>query len=238
MRWAPIWLGLSVAVAFPAAAAEIVDRIAATVNESAIPESDVRRAMVVSALEPRPGEDAEAFRARVLDALIEERLEFEDAARFGPAAPDAAAIDKAMAGLRERLKADGKDPDAEFAAAGMTADEVRASIERQLVIAQYLRERFSPIAYADEEAAREEYEKRYVPEQNAAGLPVASFDAVAEAMRRRSSERMFEQQVAKWLKDLRQKARISIYRIPVAVPADRAPVVLSGAPPAARTPAP
>ncbi len=220
------------------AAADTVDRIAATVNDAAIPESEVRRAMVVSGLEPRPGEDREAFRARVLDGLIEEHLEFEDAARFGPAAPNAFEIDKAMASLRERLKAAGKDPDAEFAQAGMTPDEVRASLERQLVIASYLRERFAPIAYADEEQAREEYEKRYVPEQKAAGAVPAPFDAVAEEMRRRSSERAFDEEVSKWLKELRQKARVSIFRIPVAVPENRVPVVLSSAPPPARTPAP
>jgi hypothetical protein len=220
------------------AAAETVDRVAATVNDAAIPESEVRRAMVVSGLEPRPGEDREAFRARVLDGLIEEHLEFEDAARFGPAAPNAFEIDKAMASLRERLKAAGKDPDAEFAQAGMTPDEVRASLERQLVIASYLRERFAPIAYADEEQAREEYEKRYVPEQKAAGAVPAPFDAVADEMRRRSSERAFDEEVSKWLKDLRQKARVSIFRIPVAVPEGRVPVVLSSAPPPARTPAP
>jgi hypothetical protein len=193
--------------------------------------------MVVSALDPRPGEDREAFRSRVLDALIEETLEYEDAARFGPSPPDAAEIDQAMSSLRRRLQADGKNPDAEFAAAGMTVDEVRASIDRQLVVARYLRERFAPIAYADEEQAREEYEKRWVPEQKAAGKPVPSFEAVAEEMRRLASERLFDEQVARWLKDLRQKARVSIYRIPVAVPEDRAPVVLFATTPA-RTPAP
>jgi hypothetical protein len=231
------WIGLGLLVCLPAAA-EIVDRVAATVNDAAIPESAVRRAIVVSALEPKPGEDREGFRARVLDALIEERLEYDDAVRFGPAAPNAFEIDKAMASLRERIRSSGKDPDAEFAQAGMTVDEVRASIERQLVIAGYLRERFAPISYADEEQAREEYEKRYVPEQKAAGLAPAPFDAVAEEMRRRYSERAFEDEVAKWLKDLRQKARISIYRIPVSVPEGRAPVVLSTAPANARTPAP
>jgi hypothetical protein len=158
------WIGLGLLVCLPAAA-EIVDRVAATVNDAAIPESAVRRAIVVSALEPKPGEDREGFRARVLDALIEERLEYDDAVRFGPAAPNAFEIDKAMASLRERIRSSGKDPAAEFAQAGMTVDEVRASIERQLVIAGYLRERFAPISYADEEQAREEYEKRYVPEQ-------------------------------------------------------------------------
>ena len=175
MRVASACLGLALLVRPSAASgAEVVDRIAATVNDTAIPESEVRRAMVVSGLEPAAGETPEAFRTRILEALIEEHLEYEDAARFGPAPPDAPEIQKAMASLRERIKAEGKDPDAEFARAGMTVDEVRASIERQLVIARYLRERFAPIAYADEEQARAEYEKRYVPEQKAAGAPVAA----------------------------------------------------------------
>ena len=217
---------------------EVVDRIAATVNDTAIPESEVRRAVVVSGLEPGAGETPEAFRTRILEALIEEHLEYEDAARFGPAPPDAPEIQKAMTSLRDRLKAEGKDPDAEFARAGMSVDEVRASIDRQLVIARYLRERFAPIAYADEEQARAEYEKRYVPEQKAAGAPVQPFDTVAEEMRRRSSVRTFDEEVARWLKDLRQKARVSIYRIPAAAPENRTPIALSSAPPPAKTPAP
>lgn len=239
MRVASACLGLAF-LACPSASpgAEVVDRIAATVNDTAIPESEVRRAVVVSGLAPNAGETAEAFRARILDALIEEHLEYEDAARFGPAPPDAPEIQKAMTSLRDRIKAEGKDPDAEFARAGMTVDEVRASIDRQLVIARYLRERFAPIAYADEEQARAEYEKRYVPEQKAAGAPVQPFDAVAEEMRRRSSVRTFDEEVSKWLKDLRQKARVSIYRIPVAVPEGRTPVVLSAAPAPAKTPIP
>ncbi len=220
------------------AAAEVVDRIAATVNDTAIPESEVRRAMVVSDLAPGPGEDREAFRARILDALIEEYLEYEDAVRFGPASPDATQIDKAMASLRERLQAEGKDPDAEFAKAGMTVDQVRASIERQLIIAGYLRERFAPVAYADEEEAHEEYEKRYLPEEKAAGRTPAPFEQVADEMRRRYSVRAFDEEVAKWLKELRQKARVSIFRIPAAVPEDRTPVTLGAATPPARTPSP
>ncbi|HKD19755.1 MAG TPA: hypothetical protein VKG23_18010 [Thermoanaerobaculia bacterium] len=219
------------------AAPEVIDRIAATVNDTAIPESEVRRAMVVSDLSPRPGEDAEAFRSRVLDALIEEHLQYEDAVRFGPASPNAFEIDQAMANLRERLRSEGKDPEAEFARAGMTVEQVRASIERQLVIANYLRERFSPIAFADEQDARDEYEKRYVPEEKAAGRTPAPFAQVADEMRRRFSERTFDEEVSKWLKELRQKSRVSIFRIPAAVPEDRTPVVLERAAPA-KTPAP
>ena len=189
-----------------------VDRIAATVNDVAIPESEVRRAMAVSALRPETGETPDAFRARVLDAMIDERLQYEDALRFGPAVPDAAEVDAEIKKLRDRLAKEGKNPDAEFAAAGLTAGEVRATVERQLIIQRYLQERFRPIAFADEDRAREEYEKFYAPERKAAGLPVPAFEAVSEEMRTRSQQRVFNEEVEKWLKELREKARIAIYR--------------------------
>jgi len=218
-------------------AAEIVDRIAATVEDVAIPESAVRRAMVLSALSPRPGESREAFRARVLDALIDQRLQYQEALRFGPPAPDAAEIVAALKRLQERLAAEGKDPAAEFAAAGITPEELRAAVERQLVVTRYLRERFRPIAFADEERAREEYEERYVPERRAAGLPAPPFEQVSEEMRARSQQRVFEEEVAKWMKELRENARVAIYSVPVPLPAERTPVVLWTAAPA-RTPTP
>ena len=208
-----------------------VDRIAATVNDTAIAESDVRRAMAVSALTREATETPEAFRSRVLDAMIDERLQYEDALRFGPAAPDAADVEAALKKLRERLTKEGRNPDAEFAAAGLTASEVRATVERQLIVERYLQDRFRPIAFADEERAKEEYEKFYVPERKAAGLPVPAFEQVSEEMRTRSSQRVFNEEVEKWIRELREKSRISIYRIPPHSGRARTPVVVATAGP-------
>ncbi len=218
--------------------AEILDRIAATVNDVAIPESEVRRAMVVSALQPEAGESREVFRARVLDALIDQHLEYEDAQRFGSAPPDAAEIEAAMKKLESRLRAEAKDPAAEFARAGLTREEVRASLERQLLIQRYLKERFYPVALADEERAREEYEKFYVPERRAAGLAVPPFESVLEDVRRRAQERSFGDETEKWRRDLRQKARVGIYRIPVPLGTDRRKVLLTSTSKTTPTPAP
>ena len=223
--------------------AAIVDRIAATVNDTAIPESELRKAILVGALSPGPGESTDAFRTRVLDALIDQHLEYQDASRFGPAPPDAAQIADAMKALVERLKKEGKDPAEEFAKAGMEEDDVEAMLERQLVIQRYLKERFAPVAYADEEQARREYEEHYVTARQAAGLPVEPFEKIAETMRGQASDRAFEEQVARWLKELRQKARIGIYRIPPPLESAGPPVVFATAPPSSsappvRTPAP
>jgi parvulin-like peptidyl-prolyl isomerase len=235
------------AAAFAAAlalTADIVDRIAATVNDDAIPESEVRRAMVVSALQPEPGESREAFRSRILDALIDQHLEYEDAQRFGSAPPDAAEIEAAMRRLDSRLRAEGKDPAAEFTRAGLTREEVRASLERQLLIQRYLKERFYPVALADEERAREEYEKFYVPERRAAGLPVPPVESVLEEVRKRAQDRSFADETEKWRRDLRRKARVGIYRIPVPLGTARRKVLLTSTsrttptPPAAVTPTP
>jgi hypothetical protein len=212
------------------AQAATVDRIAATVNDVAIPESEVRRAMAVSALRPDTGEDAGHFRGRVLDALIDEKLEYEDALRFGPAVPDAAEIEDALKKLRERIRKGGKNPDAAFAMAGLTPEDVRSTVERQLVIERYLQERFRPIAFADEDRAKEEYEKNYVPERKAAGLPVPAFEAVSEEMRSRSQQRVFDEEVDRWLKELREKARIS-FPPKDSTPPGRTPVVITTAAP-------
>jgi hypothetical protein len=220
------------------AAPETVDRIAATVNDVAIAESEVRKTMVTSALRPEPGETPEKFRGRVLDALIDQHLEYGDAQRFGPAPPDATEIATAMRRLEDGLRAEGKDPDAEFVRAGLTREEVRASIERQLLIQRYLRERFTPVALADEERAREEYEDFYVPERRAAGLPAPPFETVVDEMRKRAQERTFEEEVGKWRRELRQKARIGLYRIPVPLPTGRERVALSSISPVTATPAP
>ncbi|HLN79926.1 MAG TPA: hypothetical protein VK392_01910, partial [Thermoanaerobaculia bacterium] len=123
-----------------------------------------------------------------------------------------------------------------FVRAGLTREEVRASIERQLLIARYLRERFTPVALADEERAREEYEKFYVPERRAATLAVPPFEAVTDEMRKRAQERGFEEEIEKWRRELRQKARVAIYRIPVPIPTGRQRVELSSIAPV--TPAP
>ncbi len=208
------------------AAAVIVDRIAATLDDVAVPESDVRKAIAVSALRPEPGENPAAFRRRVLDALIDQRLQYREALRFGPAVPDAAEGEAALKSLQERLRSEGRDPAAEFAEAGMTLQDVRSAIERQLVVQNYLHERFRPVAIADEARGREEYDARYVPERKAAGAPVEPFEAVADEMRRRSQQRVFNEEADKWMREIRQKARVAIYKIALPIGEGRAPVPL------------
>jgi hypothetical protein len=216
----------------------VVDRIAASVNDTAIPESALRKAMLLSPLRREPGESSDAFRGRVLEALIDQQLEYDDALRFGPEPPDAADVEAATAKITADLRAEGKDPQAEFERAGMTPEDVRASVERQLVVSRYLRERFRPMTFADEEAARAEYDERYVAERRAAGEAPAPFEQVAAEMRARAQQRAFEAEAEKWIRELREKARIVVHPTASETPTLGATVPLGAAPSAASAPTP
>jgi hypothetical protein len=205
----------------------VVDRIAASIDDIAIPESDVRRAMATSALKPEKGESAEAFRGRVLEALIDQHLQYDDAVRFGPAPPDAAEVSAAVQKLKDRLRSGGRDPDAVVAEAGLTPEELRSTVERQLIVERHLRERFWPLAIADTQRAREEYDDHFAPELRAAGQPVPPFESVAEQMRSRSQQRVFEEEVEKWMRELRSRAHIAIHPLPPPYPEGAKAIVIS-----------
>jgi hypothetical protein len=194
-----------------AAQAVILDRVAATVDGRAITESEVRRTILTADLRPSAGESPMQFRDRVLSAMIDDYLHYRDALRFSPAPPDAAAVDAALRKLRQRLQSEGKDPDTEFRQAGMSIEEVRASIEKQLVVSQYVRERFSVLAFVSPEDLQKEYEGPFSEAYRQAGRTVPPLSSVEEDVREELRARRTADEVDKWTKDLREKARIIVY---------------------------
>ena len=191
--------------------AAVLDRVAATVDGRAITESEVRRTILTANLQPEPGESPTRFRDRVLSEMIDDSLRYRDALRFSPAPPDAAAIEAALNNLQGRLKAQGKDPDSEFRLAGMSVDEVRASLEKQLVVSQYVRERFSVLAFVSAEDLQKEYEGPFAGAYREAGRAVPPLSSVEEDVRESVRSKRTAEEVEKWTRDLREKARIAVY---------------------------
>ena len=199
---------LPFAVSVSLGAGTLLDRIVATVDERAITLSELNRAVVTGALERASGETDTAFRERVLSEMIDEYLRYRDALRFSPAAPDPAETDAALASLRDRLRQQGKDPDAEFRAAGMTEAEVRASLERQIVVTRYVRDRFTALVFITPEDVDQEYEA-VSAEYRKSGRVAPPRDALEEELRGRVRDRRTSEEIDKWTRELREKARIT-----------------------------
>ena len=219
---------LALSISAFAADAALLDRIVATVDERAITLSELNRAVVTGSLAREPGEADAAFRERVLTEMIDEYLRYRDALRFSPAAPDPADTDAALETLRQRLRREGKDPDAEFRAAGMSEAEVRASLERQIVVTRYVRERFAALVFITAEDIDQEYEIVSTEYRKTGRLPPAR-DALEDELRGRVRDRRTSEEIDKWTGELREKARITRLAPAPERPAGK-PTVLSKSP--------
>lgn len=222
---------LPIAIVLLAAApgrAVLLDRIVATVDGRAITLSELDHAMVTGSLEKTAGETDDAFRERVLSEMVDEYLRYRDALRFSPAAPDPDAVDQALASLRDRLRKEGKDPDAEFRSAGLDEAQVRASLERQIVVTRYVRDRFSGLVFVSPEDLDQEYAE-VSREYEKTGRVAPPRDALEEELRSRVRDRRTSEEIDKWTKELREKARITRLA-PAPKPAGGKPTILSKTP--------
>ena len=210
------------------APAEMIDRVVATVDSRAITLSELNRAILTGALAPESGEGTAMFRDRVLNVMIDEYLRYRDAMRFSPTLPDPAEVDRAVEALRARIRAGKNDPDAEFRAAGLSPVEVRASLERQIVVRQYVRDRFAALAFVSTDDLDAEY-AAVSEEARRAGAAMPPRAGIEEDLRERVRERRTAEEIEKWTKDLREKARITMLSEAPALPPGK-PVVLSHAP--------
>lgn len=218
---------LLIAAAAPLRAATL-DRIVATVDERAITISELDRAVVTGALARESGETEEAFRGRILSEMIDEYLRYRDALRFSPAPPDPAEVDRALEDLRARIRKEGKDPAAEFRNAGLGENEVRAALERQIVVMRYVRDRFAALVSVSAEDIDQEY-AAVSEEYRKTGRAVPPREGLEDELRERVRDRRTSQEIDKWTKDLREKARITLLA-PAPQPPGGKPVVLSKTP--------
>jgi len=178
LRWRGVaaWLAVVVAAAPEALSqpARVVERVLAVVDRQIVFSSEVR---LVQALR---GVSAEAAR----EALIDELLMYQEAARLRRNAVASDAVDAAFDDLRGRLPA----------SMASDASAVRRLARRQLVILEYIEFRFRPLISTTQQEVEAERARRE-------GL-------TDEAARDRIERRRLDERVEQWIVDLRSGARI------------------------------
>lgn len=190
--------------------AGVFDRIVAMVDGHPITRSELLEAILTGAMEPGAAEPREAFEKRVLSEMIDEELRYRDARRFSPAPPDPAAVEKAYEALAGRIRAQGKIPEAEFAGAGLSPEGVRERLARQMVVSQFLKDRFEALVFVSPDDARAEYDGPFTERSRASGRPVPPYADVVNDLREEIRRRREAEEVDKWTAELRAKARITI----------------------------
>lgn len=210
----PFLLAISLPVAAqnpaPQASPELKDRVMAVVDEDPILASEIERAIVLGLMQPREGESDTAFRRRVLNDLVEQRLRFHEIDRFGFEQVPVDEIEKHVGEIRARF------PDEEayrkaLRDLGISHQALRQLVARQLMVLTHVDEQLGPRVFVSLDDITRYYQAVLTPEMQKRGEPVPPLDDVREQIRTVLKEQRLNQELDEWTDELRRKADIQVY---------------------------
>lgn len=167
-----------------AGGAEVRERILAVLNGLPLTLTEVQSVERVRGLS----------RAAAIEALIDERLMFEEASRFPEAVVSAEEEERGVRALVETLPGRG---------APVPEEDVRRLVRRQATILKYVDFRFRPQVRVGDDRMKSAYEAEYA--DPAAAPPFAD---VAESLRERLVRQELDERIEAWVRELRAAAEI------------------------------
>lgn len=199
-----VFLAASVALgAASLAAQEVVDRIAARVENDIILLSEIRTlSRYQQFMDGKSETDGE-----VLDRLIDQwivRTE-ADVAHFRH--PSDAEIDRGLERLQKSFGSNA-EYEARKKQSGLSDAEIRGMIASQQYFNNYLDSRFRPGVLVDSKAIEEFYQTGIVPVAKARGQEPPSLDAARDAIQEALVQKGINEQSNRWLKESRLRLHI------------------------------
>lgn len=191
------------AFAQPLPAQEVIDRIAARVENDVILMSDLRELSRYQQLEDGKTESDEQLLDRLIDQWIV-RTEAE-ASRFPQ--PSEADINRGM----ERLQKSFDSPeeyDSRKKQSGLSDAGVRRMVAAQLYLSNYLDSRFRPSVQIDANAIENFYQNAVIPRAQARGQTPPPLEGARDSIQEALVQRGINEQANRWLKESRARLHV------------------------------
>jgi parvulin-like peptidyl-prolyl isomerase len=189
--------------AWPLLAQQMVDRIAARVENDIILLSDVRELSRYQQFVDGASESDE----RILDRLIDQWIVRNEAAASRFPHPSEADVTRSM----ERLKKSFSTPE-EFESRkkrnGVSEEDVRRMVESQLYLSNYLDSRFRSSIQVDSKAVEEFYQSKVVQRAQVRGQAPPSLDAAHDYIQEFLVQQAINEHADQWLKESHARLRV------------------------------
>lgn len=189
--------------------AEIIDRIAVTVGNGVITESEILREIRLTAfLNGEPLDFSPAVKRKTAERLVEQRLIGNEIGATLYPLPGAAAAQEMLKQIKDRFPNPAVYQE-EMLRVGITEDELQAHLARQLATLSFLDFRFRPGIQIDDDEIRKYFAERLTPELKKAkpGGEFSLNDYRSQVQEALVGERMDKASDA-WLKQARERTRI------------------------------
>ena len=184
-------------------AQELVDRIAARVENDVILLSDVRAlGRYQQFLDGRS--EAEA---QILDRLIDQWIVRTEADASHFPRPSEADIDRGLSRVRDSFGSE-QEYETKRKQAGLSEQEVRAMVASQLYLSNYLDSRFRPAVQVGSKEIEDFYQTAVVPRAKARGQDPPTLDAARDSIQEALIQNGINQQAEGWLKESRLRLHV------------------------------
>ncbi len=182
---------------------EVIDRVAARVENDIILLSDVRAlGRYQLFIEGKSESDAQ-----ILDRLIDQWIVRNEANAARYPQPSDEEVQRSLA----RLERSFSSP-AEFAdrrrQSGLSSEELLAMVKSQLYLSNYLDTRFRPSIQIEEKDVEEFYKERVVQRAEARGQTPPALEAARDFIQEALVQRAIDEQAGRWLKESRSRIRV------------------------------
>jgi hypothetical protein len=189
-------------------AAETIDEVAAAVGTTPILRSDLRLAELVRLERPAPGESAEDFGTRLLDARIRLELQFRDLEASGTLYRLDIDLGPARARLLERAGGDAA-VEAALVANGLTAADLDELALRIAVVEAFIEQRLRPRVRIGSDELTAAYRELVAGPIEAAGQNPPPLESVQEELHRLLAERALNDEIERWLASASEQIEVT-----------------------------
>jgi hypothetical protein len=195
---------VSAPAALPAGS-EVVDAVAARIEDDIITESEVRELGAFQRLV-----DGQAKpRADVIRELVDQWIVRGEADTAKYPQPTRKDVDQAYQGLLSQFKSP-EEFKSRCARAGISEAAIGRLLAEQLYLSHFLDYRFRPAAQVDEKQVEAYYNDEFEPQLKAKNQPVPALDDVEDTIHEVLVQRAIDDLSKQWLDDTRGRLKIDI----------------------------
>ena len=185
------------------AEAELVDRIVAIIDREVIMLSEAEQAVWLVEL----SSDEAAGLRDVVERLIEARLIEREVARFTDSPVPDELVEERLARVRSSFPS-AEALDAMLSSRGMSREELRSEVSRQLAVNRYLERRFRALTYVSDDDIESYFLAEVLPELSDERGPTLE---ETDQIRRILEEQRFNERVDQWIAGLKKRSHIRRY---------------------------
>ena len=204
---ARFWFAVLLFVAL--APAEIIDRMAVTVDNQVITTSEIGEALRVAAfLNGEKPDFSQAARRKMADRLIEQVLVRREMELTRYPEPPSTEIEQTLSQVKHRFPGETQFQQA-LAEYKLTQRQIENALRRQITLLHFTDLRFRPEVQVQESDVKQYYETVYLPEIRKKGVtPEPSFEDAQDDCEEALTAQLVDKRLDAWLIEARGSARI------------------------------